>query len=134
MKPPFLLSFLLVLLAPAALPAAERAPIVVLISVDGLAADYFADAHADLPTLRRMARDGAWAESMMSVFPTVTWPNHTRMVTGVWPARHGVVGNRYYDRFVAMKHCHLKVSHEVTDCHFEEVLSKTQGILNPTPK
>ncbi len=35
---------------------------------------------------------------MKAVTPTVTWPNHTTLVTGVMPARHGVVGNNYFDR------------------------------------
>lgn len=80
------------------LGAAEPRPTVVLVSVDGLPADYFANPAAAMPTLRRMARNGARAERMRAVFPTVTWPNHTSLVTGVSPARHGVVGNLYYDR------------------------------------
>jgi predicted AlkP superfamily pyrophosphatase or phosphodiesterase len=35
---------------------------------------------------------------MLSVIPTVTWPNHTTLVTGVTPALHGVVGNNFFDR------------------------------------
>ena len=35
---------------------------------------------------------------MVCSFPTVTWPNHTTLVTGVPPARHGVIGNNYFDR------------------------------------
>ncbi len=86
----------------AALPlrAAEpsRAPIVILISVDGLAAFNFHDPKVDIPTIRWMAANGAYAERMESVFPSVTWPTHTTLVTGVKPGRHGVLGNAYYDR------------------------------------
>jgi predicted AlkP superfamily pyrophosphatase or phosphodiesterase len=35
---------------------------------------------------------------MKASTPTVTWPNHTTLVTGVTPAKHGVVGNNYFDR------------------------------------
>lgn len=87
--------FLLCLVVTAALAAA---PSVILISVDGLPADYLDDPRVDLPTLRMMARSGARAERMVPVFPTVTWPNHTSLVTGVVPARHGVLGNAYFDR------------------------------------
>src|ERR1041385_2182800 len=72
--------------------------IVVMISVDGLAADYRDDPKAEMPTIRALAKEGARARSMRAVTPTVTWPNHTTLVTGVMPARHGVVGNNYFDR------------------------------------
>src|SRR6478672_5290400 len=72
--------------------------IVVMISVDGLAADYMDDPKAEMPTIRALATEGARASSMKAVTPTVTWPNHTTLVTGVMPARHGVVGNNYLDR------------------------------------
>jgi predicted AlkP superfamily pyrophosphatase or phosphodiesterase len=72
--------------------------IVVMISVDGLAADYLDDPKAEMPTIRALAAAGARAASMKAVTPTVTWPNHTTLVTGVTPSRHGVVGNNYFDR------------------------------------
>ena len=34
----------------------------------------------------------------MTVFPSMTWPSHASLVTGSYPARHGVLGNRVYDR------------------------------------
>ena len=71
---------------------------VILVSVDGLAGFYLDDPQADLPTLRRMAAEGARASGMVCSFPTVTWPNHTTLVTGVPPAKHGVIGNNYFDR------------------------------------
>jgi predicted AlkP superfamily pyrophosphatase or phosphodiesterase len=83
--------------APGAPPAAADRH-VVLISVDGLAAFYLNDPKADMPTIRRLAAQGAAAEGMLCSFPTVTWPNHTTLVTGVGPGRHGVFGNSYFDR------------------------------------
>ena len=67
-------------------------------SVDGLANFYMDDPAAEMPTIRKLAAEGAKAASMRASDPTVTWPNHTTLVTGVSPARHGVVGNNYYDR------------------------------------
>jgi len=82
--------------AHAAPSATDRA--VVMISIDGLANFYFDDPKADMPTIRRLAAEGARADGMRASMPTVTWPNHTTLVTGVSPARHGVVGNNYFDR------------------------------------
>ncbi len=79
-------------------PVDPKDRLVVLISVDGLAAYYLNDPKAPLPTLRRMMREGAVAEGVYSSFPTVTWPNHTTLVTGVEPGKHGVIGNSYLDR------------------------------------
>jgi predicted AlkP superfamily pyrophosphatase or phosphodiesterase len=71
---------------------------VVVISIDGLAASYINDPRAKLPTLRKLAAEGASAEGMLTSFPSVTWPSHTSLVTGVQPSRHGVIGNSVWDR------------------------------------
>ncbi len=70
----------------------------ILVSVDGLAGFYLDDAKADMPTVHRLAHEGARASGMVCSFPTVTWPNHTTMATGATPAKHGVIGNSYLDR------------------------------------
>ena len=77
-------------------PPSDR--IVVLISVDGLAHYYFDDPKAEMPTIRQIAAEGVRAEKMKVSMPTVTWPNHTTLATGVHPAKHGVIGNNYFDR------------------------------------
>ena len=82
---------------PAGAAAAEDR-CVILISVDGLANFYLDDPRAELPTIRRLAEEGARAAGTVCSFPTVTWPNHTTLVTGVPPAKHGVLGNDYLDR------------------------------------
>ncbi len=69
-----------------------------MISVDGLSAYYLDDPKAEMPTIRALAADGARASMMKASTPTVTWPNHTTLVTGVNPAKHGVIGNNYFDR------------------------------------
>jgi hypothetical protein len=71
-------------------PAKER--MVVVISLDGFPAYALDDAKLPVPTLRRLIRDGATAR-MTPVNPTVTWPNHTAMVTGVRADEHGVLAN-----------------------------------------
>jgi predicted AlkP superfamily pyrophosphatase or phosphodiesterase len=66
---------------------------VVIISLDGFPAKALADPYLPLPTLRRLAARGAIAKAMIPVNPTVTWANHTSMVTGVTPAKHHVIFN-----------------------------------------
>jgi predicted AlkP superfamily pyrophosphatase or phosphodiesterase len=77
---------------------ADSANTVVLVSIDGLAAYYFDDPRAEMPNIRALAAAGARAKSMKAVAPSVTWPNHTTLVTGVPPQIHGVVGNNFFDR------------------------------------
>jgi predicted AlkP superfamily pyrophosphatase or phosphodiesterase len=66
---------------------------VVIISLDGFAGWALDDPYLPAPTLRRLAKQGATAKGMIPVNPSVTWPNHTSMVTGVTPSRHGVLFN-----------------------------------------
>jgi predicted AlkP superfamily pyrophosphatase or phosphodiesterase len=74
-----------------------KSPHVILISVDGLAGFYLQESVAALPTLRRLAAQGALCTTMTPSFPSVTWPNHTTLATGVSPAIHGVLGNNVID-------------------------------------
>jgi predicted AlkP superfamily pyrophosphatase or phosphodiesterase len=83
-------------LAGATLAAAEVRH-VVLVSVDGLAAFYLDDPKASLPTLRKLRREGAAAEGMITTFPSVTWPAHTSLITGTRPRTHGILANTTYD-------------------------------------
>ena len=66
---------------------------VVIISLDGFPGWALEDPRLPVPTLRRLAAAGAIAKGMRPVNPSVTWPNHTTMVTGVTPAKHGVLFN-----------------------------------------
>lgn len=89
------------LLVGGVLRAQEKgSPLLVMISIDGLRPDYVtaADAHgAKVPNLRRFMKEGAYAEGVTGVVPTVTYPSHTTLVTGVWPAAHGIWGNTTFD-------------------------------------
>ena len=73
---------------------------VVMVSVDGLMPDYYRRADAlglKVPTLRRLMREGAWASGVVGVLPSVTYPSHTTLITGVPPRVHGIAGNRIFD-------------------------------------
>jgi len=86
---------------PTARGAAQQAPpLLVVVSIDGLQPDYVtaADTHgAMIPNLRRLLKDGAFAEGVEGVIPTVTYPSHTTLITGVWPAKHGIHANITFD-------------------------------------
>ena len=74
-------------------PPPRPANHVVIISLDGFAGWALDDPRLPVPTLRHLAANGAVARGMRPVNPSVTWPNHTTMVTGVTPAKHGVLFN-----------------------------------------
>lgn len=67
-----------------------------VISIDGLDARYLRNADAlglKIPNLRRLKAEGTAAEGVMGIVPTVTWPSHTTLVTGVGAEEHGIVSN-----------------------------------------
>jgi len=72
---------------------APRDRVVVIISLDGFPGWAWEDPRLPAPNLQRLAREGVLAQGMTPPNPTVTWPSHTTMVTGVSPARHGVLYN-----------------------------------------
>ena len=85
----------------ASLPASP--PItVLLISVDGLKPEAVLNAHAHgltLPNLAQITRDGVYSSGVHGVLPTVTYPSHTTLLTGVSPAKHGIYANTTFDPF-----------------------------------
>jgi predicted AlkP superfamily pyrophosphatase or phosphodiesterase len=84
----------------AALVGPTQAAPVLMISIDGLRPGDVLDAKArgvKVPVLEAMAREGAYATGVRNVLPTVTYPDHTTLVTGVWPAVHGIAANVTFD-------------------------------------
>jgi predicted AlkP superfamily pyrophosphatase or phosphodiesterase len=79
---------------------AQRPNHVILISVDGMPPDYYTAPEKlglRMPTVTMMKQGGAYADGMEGVYPTVTYPQHTTMVTGLRPAAHGIVQNRIFE-------------------------------------
>ena len=72
----------------------RKADHVVLISIDGLLPEYYLDAQWPAPAIQQLYREGAHATAVRSVFPALTYPGHTTLVTGALPARHGICNNR----------------------------------------
>lgn len=92
-----------VLLAALVLPswlAAADGRHVVMVSVDGLMPAYYLRADEmglKIPNIRALMGRGTWAEGVVGVLPSVTYPSHTTMVTGVPPSLHGITSNKVVD-------------------------------------
>ncbi|MBB3862234.1 putative AlkP superfamily pyrophosphatase or phosphodiesterase [Novosphingobium hassiacum] len=83
-----------------AAPVVAKAEPVLLISIDGLRPGDILEAEKrglKVPNLRRFLKDGAYAAGVTGNLPTVTYPSHTTLITGVAPARHGIVSNNTFD-------------------------------------
>jgi predicted AlkP superfamily pyrophosphatase or phosphodiesterase len=86
---------LLIVIGAAPLPAEAAGPPLILISIDGFRADYLDRGVS--PNLSALAAAGVRAERMIPSFPSVTFPNHYTLVTGLYPDHHGVVNNTFED-------------------------------------
>lgn len=77
-------------------PQQMSKPYVILVSLDGFRYDYAKRYHAD--HLLALAAEGASApEGMLPSYPSITFPNHYSIVTGLYPEHHGIVANDFYD-------------------------------------
>lgn len=71
-------------------------PYVILISADGFRYDYFKKYKTQ--NLLQKALNGVWAKKgMHPSYPSITFPNHYSIVTGLYPSHHGIVDNIFYD-------------------------------------
>ena len=76
-------------------PEQQKKPYVILISADGFRYDYAEKYQAS--HLLELSDGGVRAASMIPSFPSVTFPNHYTIVTGMYPSHHGLVNNTFYD-------------------------------------
>lgn len=76
-------------------PVQVTKPYVILISADGFRYDYIDKYEAS--NIKRLAAGGVRAASMIPSFPSVTFPNHYTIATGLYPSHHGLVYNEFYD-------------------------------------
>ena len=90
--------------------AAQKAHYVVLVSLDGFRWDFAK--HDGAANLLALGKKGVWApEGMMPSFPSLTFPNHFTIVTGLYPEHHGLVANSFYD---PTKHARYSISDTTT--------------------
>ncbi len=72
---------------------AQPAKYVVLITIDGFRPEFYLDPSWNAPNMRNLMKNGVYAEKARGIFPTVTYPSHTTIITGAFPARHGIFYN-----------------------------------------
>ncbi|HWJ29980.1 MAG TPA: ectonucleotide pyrophosphatase/phosphodiesterase [Flavisolibacter sp.] len=89
--------FLLIIVFIAANSFAQQIKHVVVISVDGLRPDFYLDSSWHANNIRALMKDGVYARGVNSVFPSMTYPSHTTIVTGVQPAHHGIYYNAVFE-------------------------------------
>ncbi len=77
-------------------PSQQKKPYVVLVSLDGFRYDY-AEKYGALNLLRLVVEGASAPEGMIPSFPSVTFPNHLSIVTGLYPEHHGIIENNFYD-------------------------------------
>jgi predicted AlkP superfamily pyrophosphatase or phosphodiesterase len=76
----------------------EQKQYLILISVDGLRPEFYLNAKRyGAKNLERLCKEGAFAKSVKTVYPSVTYPAHATISTGVYPAKHGIVANTIFD-------------------------------------
>ncbi len=76
---------------------AQKVKYVVLISVDGMRPEFYKDSSWPAPNMQQIKKEGLYADHVKPVFPSVTLPNHTSMITGALPARHGIYYNAPFE-------------------------------------
>ena len=94
------LTSLLALAAGMAVPMAAHAAPVLMISIDGLRPLDVIEADQrgfEAPNLKAIMQAGIYSTGVRNSLPTVTYPNHTTLITGVWPAKHGIANNTVFD-------------------------------------
>ncbi|HUO99236.1 MAG TPA: ectonucleotide pyrophosphatase/phosphodiesterase [Rhizomicrobium sp.] len=82
------------------LAAAASASPVLLVSLDGLRPGDVLEARKrglKLPNLEAFVTHGAYATGVRDALPSLTYPNHTTLITGLWPAQHGIANNAEFD-------------------------------------
>ncbi|KAK5081258.1 hypothetical protein LTR05_008052 [Lithohypha guttulata] len=89
-------------------------PTTIVISLDGFRADFLQ--RGLTPSLNAFIASGVSPQYMLPSFPSVTFPNHYTLVTGLYPESHGVVGNQFWDP------------------HFEEEFVYTNTSISMQPK
>jgi predicted AlkP superfamily pyrophosphatase or phosphodiesterase len=75
---------------------AQTAKHVIFLTIDGFRPDFYLEDGWQTPNMRMLMKDGAYAKGVNSVFPSMTYPSHTTIVTGVQPAKHGIFSNNIF--------------------------------------
>jgi predicted AlkP superfamily pyrophosphatase or phosphodiesterase len=111
-------------------PSQQTKHYVVLVSLDGFRFDYARKYGA--PSLAALGNRGVAADGLIPSYPSLTFPNHYAIVTGLYPEHHGIVGMGFYDPALG-KHYSYKDPKTATDGTWYRgtplwVLAETQGM------
>src|ERR1700744_2541663 len=88
------LTLIILLLLLTTVPVFGQVRHVILISIDGFHPDMYLDKSWPSPNMQQMLKRGTYADHLLSVFPSYTYPSHTAMITGAFPARSGIYYNQ----------------------------------------
>ncbi|EAR12718.1 AP superfamily protein [Polaribacter irgensii 23-P] len=70
---------------------------VILISIDGFRPNFYQETKWPAPNIKKMAKEGVHADGVRGIFPSVTYPSHTTLITGAYPASHGIYYNSPFE-------------------------------------
>ncbi len=87
------------------------APTTIIISLDGFRADFLN--RGLTPRLSALVKEGVSPLYMLPSFPSVTFPNHYTLATGLYPEAHGVVGNSFWDPTLQEEFYYTQPSHSM---------------------
>ncbi len=106
---------------------AAGAPVrdVVVMVFDGIAPALFETNHT--PAFARMRSEGAWSHGLEPAFPTISLINGFTLSTGCWPARHGIVTNKFLDPERGL-YDHSSDADWLTGCEGLHVAAERQGV------
>jgi len=93
-------------------PQQQKKPYVIMISVDAFRHDYIKKYNAT--HLAALGQTGVRADAMIPSYPSITFPNHYTLATGLYPAHQGIVCNKFYDR-------------NLNDSYSSKTITSTQG-------
>ncbi|WP_234110063.1 ectonucleotide pyrophosphatase/phosphodiesterase [Chryseobacterium sp. R2A-55] len=107
-------------------------PYVILISADGFRYDYAKKYNAK--NLLKLAENGASAKALIPSFPTLTFPNHWTLITGLYPSHHGLIDNNFYDYQRGKRYAMSNVENAEDGSWYGGIplwsLAENQGILS----
>ncbi|AMR30808.1 AP endonuclease [Mucilaginibacter sp. PAMC 26640] len=91
------LFFSIIFAAVSAQGFAQQAKHVIIISIDGFRPDFYREDKWPTPTLHKLVAEGVSADGVRGVFPSVTYPSHTTIITGAKPLKHGIYYNSPFE-------------------------------------
>lgn len=113
--------FACAMLLSASFAMAQQAKYVVLISIDGFRPDFYLDKSWPAPNMQAMMDKGVHATGVNGIFPTITYPSHTTIITGVKPAKHGIWYNTPFEPEGASGRWYSETKHITAETLWEAV-------------